>query len=48
MINNYKSLEMDDSEASNVLDSMIQFISNHGKEQAEQLEREADQEFTIE
>jgi V-type H+-transporting ATPase subunit E len=39
---------MEDSEASNVLDSMIQFISNHGQEQAEQLEREADQEFTIE
>jgi V-type H+-transporting ATPase subunit E len=39
---------MEDSEASNVLDSMIQFISNHGQEQAEKLEREADQEFTIE
>ena len=39
---------MDDSEASNVLSSMIQFINNHGKEQAEQLKREADQEFTIE
>ena len=39
---------MDDSEASNVLDSMIQFINNHGAEQADQLRREADQEFTIE
>ena len=39
---------MDDSEASNVLDSMIQFINNHGEEQADQLRREADQEFTIE
>ena len=39
---------MDDSETSNVLDSMIQFINNHGEEQAEQLRREADQEFTIE
>ena len=39
---------MDDSEAGSVLDSMIQFINNHGKEQAEQLEREAEQEFTIE
>ena len=39
---------MDDSEAGNVLSSMIQFINNHGEEQAEQLNREADQEFTIE
>ena len=39
---------MDDSEAGNVLDSMIQFINNHGEEQADQLRREADQEFTIE
>ena len=39
---------MDDSEAGNVLSSMIQFINNHGEEQAEQLRREADQEFTIE
>ena len=39
---------MDDTEANNVLDSMIQFISNHGEEQADQLRREADQEFTIE
>lgn len=39
---------MDDTEANNVLDSMIQFINNHGKEQADQLRREADQEFTIE
>ena len=39
---------MDDSEASNVLDSMIQFINNHGEEQAQQLRREAEQEFTIE
>ena len=39
---------MEDGEASNVLDSMIQFINNHGEEQADQLRREADQEFTIE
>ena len=39
---------MDDSEAGNVLTSMIQFINNHGKEQADQLRREAEQEFTIE
>lgn len=39
---------MDDTEANSVLDSMIQFINNHGKEQADQLRREADQEFTIE
>lgn len=30
------------------MESMIQFINNHGEEQADQLRREADQEFTIE
>ncbi len=37
-----------ESESGDVLASMIQFINNHGDEQAEQLRREADQEFTIE
>ncbi|CAI2379639.1 unnamed protein product [Moneuplotes crassus] len=39
---------MDSQDSGDVLTSMIQFINNHGEEQAEQLKREAEQEFTIE
>ena len=39
---------MDDSEAGKVLDSMVQFIQNHGREQAKDIRKQTEQEFTIE
>ena len=38
---------MNENEASKVLDSMVQFIRNHGQEKAATIRRQAEQEFTI-
>jgi vacuolar-type H+-ATPase subunit E/Vma4 len=38
---------MDDSQADKVLESMIQFIANHGEEQSKEIRRQTDQEYTI-
>lgn len=39
---------MNDQEASKVLESMVQFIENHGRERADTIRKQAQQEFTIE
>ena len=39
---------MDDTQAGKVLDSMVQFIKNHGQEQAKDIKKQTEQEFTIE
>lgn len=39
---------MNDQEASKVLESMVQFIENHGRERADTIRKQAMQEFTIE
>ncbi len=38
---------MNDSEAENVLKSMIQFIKSHGNERVATINKQADDEFTI-
>ena len=39
---------MNDSEASKVLASMIQFIKSHGDERVQTIQKQAEDEFTIE
>ena len=38
---------MNDSEASNILKSMIQFIRSHGDERVHSINKQADDEFTV-
>lgn len=38
---------MNDSEASNILKSMIQFIKSHGDERVHSINKQADDEFTV-
>ena len=38
---------MNDKEAGQVLGSMVQFIENHGKERAQTIRKQAEQEYTI-
>jgi len=39
---------MNDTEASSVLQSMVQFIQSHGKERVEAINKQKESEFTIE
>ncbi len=38
---------MEDAQAGKILDNMVEFIKNHGVEQAAEIRRKADEEYDI-